>query len=218
MAKLTHNECAEKCGMHSKNLYVYIGRGKIDVLENGDIDDQDLKNKAFIEKYIRKAAVKAAKKGEAKEAVVASEGVSGNGKPKQSGGAANGKTGEGILAWEKLEKQKAQLVIKELEGKTLKLDLANRKLQGDFIPVEAVRFLLTQLSEADHLAWENELENALIEMAGRYGLTRDEAAEMKRGKVAVINRIREKALTQAKAGLKRVQAEVSIQRGRGEHD
>lgn len=215
MAKLTYAEFGERCGIDEKNVYVYISRGKLNVTPDREIDDQDLKNKDFIQKYMLKAKQKAIRRGESGEkmpGVVASEGVSGDGKQKPQ------RDPDTMLAWEKLEKQKAELQIKELEQKSIKLELQNRKSRGEFIPVDQVRFLLIQAVEGVHLAWENEFDDFLIQMSSKYGISREEMAKIKAEKVNVSNSARAKAISVAKTGLRRIQHEVSVQRGRGEHD
>ncbi len=208
MAKLSKKEVGELCGIDPKNIAVYIGRGKLDLNENGEIDSEDPKNKIFIEKYSRKAEVKKMRVAEStiparkvseviKSAKVDSDGT--------------------LLMFEKLERQKLELQGEELAGKVLKLKLANEKMLGAFIPTEQVKFLTIQLSEAIHLAWENELDDVLMKVAAKYGMSREEISEIKKEKTEHTNTARQKAIQTTKTMLRRIQAEVALERGRGEH-
>lgn len=216
MAILSKAEFAEACGGKSSNwLSVYLSRPKGPVQrEDGTLDTTIPQNEIFLERHARKTAVKAARR--AVTDIEIPEGLKGNGKVERV--TTKDKSDSVILAFERLEKQKLELQNEELAGRTLKLRLSNEKIQGSFIPTEQVRFVLTQLSEAVHTSWENELEDILIRLSSKYGLPREEMAAIKWEKVASANRAREKAIAATKVILRRLQAETAIQRGRGEHD
>ncbi len=197
MAKLSKLEFSEKCGMNTRNLAVYISRDKIIVNSDGDLDDKDPKNAAFLNKYSKKAAAK--------------------GKERTEPEASNPKPTEALDEWSQLEKEKLQEQVEKLKHENRKLKLTNEKTVGSFVQVDHVTLLMVQLSEAIHLAWENEFESVIVDMGGRFGLSREEITSIKSQKVALSNISRERSLKEAKKMLRRLRNETSDKKGVGEH-
>lgn len=194
MAKLSKAEFAEKCGIKTKDLSVYISREKVIVNDDGELDDKEPKNSLFISKYSSKAEAK--------------------GKDKED----KPKTDQADLdEWAKLEREKLQEQVEKLKHENRKLKLGNEKTVGSFVQVDNVTLLMVQLSEAIHLAWENEFEAVIVDIGGRFGLSREEITTIKAAKVVLSNISRERALKDAKKMLRRLQNETSDKKGVGEH-
>lgn len=201
MAKLSKQEFADKCGMNTRSLAVYISREKVVMNNKDELDDRNPKNAVFIAKYSKKAAAK----GKKPEPV--------NGEEKKEPAADQGNLDE----WTKLEREKLQEQVEKLKHENRKLKLGNEKTVGTFIPVDHVTILAVHLSEAIHLAWENEFESVIVDIGGRFGLSREEITTIKSQKVALSNISRERALKECKKMLRRLQNETSDKKGVGEH-
>lgn len=212
MAKLSKKEVGDLVGIDTKNLANYISRGKLEVNTDGEIDTEVLKNAAFIEKYKRKKEIKQSRRKDTEEI---SEGISGNGRPAVS---VRDRSDSTIEVFEKLERQKLEAQVLELQERATKARLSNEQKQGDFIKTEHALFLITKFSEENNATWENVLEDFSTAMSAKYGLPREEMTAIKQDKIAAINRAREKTIQAVKASMRKFQSEVAVLRGRGEHD
>lgn len=210
MAKLSKKEVGELVGIDTKNLANYISRGKLETNEDGEIDTDILKNAAFIEKYKRKAEIK-----KTRLVVETPEGLSGNGKPAIS---VKDKSDSVLELFEKLERQKLEAQVLELQERAKKTKLSNEQKAGDFIKTEHALFLITKFSEENNATWENVLEDFSTSMCAKYGLPREEMTAIKQTKIEAINKAREKTIQAVKVAMRKFQSETAIQRGRGEHD
>ena len=203
MPKYTKKEFADLCGMQSNNFAVYVKRGKI-IVENDLIDDSNQKNLAFYKKYSQKVIAR----GEAPAELVSPISKPSRQKPEDSN--------ENDYA--ALEKEKLKEQVEKLKNENNKLKLGNEKTVGKFVAVELVKGLIVQLSEAIHLAWENELEDYILKFASQNQLTREEITILKMEKNNSVNSSKVKAILHAKAMLRDMQLEAGTKRGVGEHD
>ncbi len=207
MAKLSKQEVAAKCDWSTRALSVYISRGKMNVNESGDIDDADLKNRAFIERRIRKLALKGKNPNTGKE-ITDTEPE----KPEKKESQAS------VSNPNDMEYQKLVLQVEKLRNENEKLRLANEKTIGSFITIEPIKLLIMRLSETIHAANNNENDDFILKFGAKYGLSREEITEAKKLKWERSNYARGLAITEAKKELKKLQAQVADQRMRGEHD
>lgn len=203
MALLSKSELSERFMLPTKQLAVMIKRG-IDnkkIMMDGDrIDDSNPLNKAWINKYTQKAIAKNG--GQAPE------------KPKTQNSA--GEESENEYANLELIKLKEQ--VRELQNKNKKLELGNEKVVGNFIQVEQVKQVIIHLSEAIHLAWENEIQERDNRLAARYQLSREQIAEIRADRNGTVNMSKQRAIKEAKRMLRLFQDQTSDKRGVGEHD
>jgi len=199
MAFLTKQEFSERCGIQTKDLAVYIGRKKIKV-KNDLIDTTISPNSAFLMKYSAKKAVKQSKSA-----------------PEERGKAIQTKVELDDSEFAELTLEKLKLQVEAERHKNQKLEQLNNKVAGNFIPVPQVEILIMHLSEAINLAWENEFEDSLNQIAIRHQLSREEITQLKKEKVRVSNASRERAIKEAKKSIRVLQAETSDKRGVGEH-
>lgn len=202
MAKLSKLEFAAKCGINTREFSVYLSRGKIILMDSGEIDDTDSKNIAFATKRAAKAVLKN-RPVEQKQELNTSDGHRGGGPE--------------LDEYSKLELEKLKQTVEKLKNENRKIKLNNEKTVGIFVPVDHVVLLMVQLSEAVHLAWENEFEDVIVGIAGRYGLSREEITQLKKQKIDSSNISRERAVKEAKKQLRRLQNETSDSKGVGEH-
>lgn len=209
MSLLTKREFAAKCGMPTKSLAVYVLNRKVVYTSDDWINDQVEPNKSFLAKYARKAQAKG------KIALPVYEDSPATPEKKIP---TTKEADQPIISYTNLETEKLKQQIEKLKNENRKLALNNEKTLGNFIPTEHAIILITQLSEAIHLAWENELEDFIKKFAAKNQLTREEITHLKKEKINSTNISRERAVKEAKKTLKRFQNETSISRGVGEHD
>lgn len=205
MAKLSKDEVAEKCGMPRKSLMVYIGRGKLTVLDSGDIDDQDQKNKAFIHKYSRKAAMKGILPQTEDEELI-SESLRSGQKKEPSDNNLIG-----------MEAEKLALQNKKLQAEIERLTLANKKTTGNNLPTEHIQPVIIHLSEQIYLQCEGAIDTLITEICGRHQIARSEMVSLRQLKVDIINKAKIRGVEEAKKQIRRISREVSDKRGVGEH-
>ena len=201
MALLSKSELSEKFSLPTNQLAVMIKRaltGKKIMMDGERIDDSNPLNKAWIDKYASKAQAK------------------GKVKPDTSA-AASPEAEPEINEYAVLETEKLKQQVEKLRNENRKLKLSNEKTVGVFVQVDHVTLLMVQLSEAGHLAWENEFESVMVDLGGRFGLSREEITTIKAEKVKLSNLARERTLKEAKKMLRRLQNEASDKRGVGEH-
>lgn len=221
MTLLSKKEFAKDCGMPTKSLAVYVLNKKVKYTDDGNIDIDIEPNKSFLAKYSRKAEAKG--KVKPKLQIVKKEKVINEKIPKTENKNIK-KADEDFddeienTGYSNLETEKLKQQVEKLKNENRKLSLSNEKTLGNFIPTEHAIILVTQLSEAIHLAWENELEDFILKFAAKNRLTRDEITELKKEKIKSTNLSRERAVKEAIKMLKRFQNEASLKRGVGEHD
>lgn len=210
MAKLSKKEFAERCGIGYNALCVYVGRKKLNVLESGEIDDQDEKNHAFYIKYSRKASSKGVTPEKPPSDLPKSPFA-----PSQVRKTAAPVADNSSLA--NLETQKLELQIKKLSNENLKIEMSHQKIAGQFVKVDQTLRLFTIYSEACNTAWEIVLEEFINAFGAKYQLDREEIVRLRSEKNKSINLAKERALRIAKTALKNLYEKVADEKGIGEH-
>lgn len=222
MAFLTKKEFAERIAFDTKKLAIYHGLGKVVYTDDGRLNDQIEPNKSFLETYRQKAIAKGLIREEKTLMLIRpprpEEMEPGYIEKSRKEAEAEGKEQENKETFAELQRKKLVEQVEKLQNENRKLKLGNEKVVGNFVPVDQVKLIIIQLSEAIHLAWENETEERDNRLAAKYKLERTEITELRADRNNSINITKERAIKNAKTMLRRLQNETSDKREVGEHD
>lgn len=217
MALYTKKEFADRCGVETKNLSVYIKRGKVVVQPDGMINDSVSQNRLFIQKnqgqQTEKQIVNELKKkqqfAEAMEDAPIDEQL--------KVAAAKASAGERppmdlVDSTEWLRYWDAQKREKENE----KLELDNQKKRGETVPSEVVQNLIYRHNQNVMTQFKNSAEEIVRMMGHKYGMTSADMSEARGQILKSINSFMGKAKDESLAGLQNIVEAYQIKRGVGE--
>lgn len=198
MPKYTKKEFAAMCGMNTKSLATYIGRGKVVVNDQDLIDDAVGENQGFLLKYSSKKEVKkgsAAPKSSEKAPESANTDYSNN-----------------------LEALKLEAQVKKLQQEIEKLEHHNSKVKGEVIPSGLIGPLFQQhdqsiLAESFHM-----VDDIILLFAKQKDLTPEEAADIKKRAADRVNEMVRRARRATVQSLDNLFTEFLDKKGVGEHD
>lgn len=201
---------AKTCGMPTKKLAVYIGRGQ--VLMSGEVIDDALDvNKLFLAKWAGRdqpAVIPEVKPGSG-PIIQAPEN---NGKvPKIANPKNSGELYE-------LTIEQKQLDIDLTKENITKGRLQNQKLQGDNIPTDLVKGVLNRHNKSLLANFKVGIDNLIIEIEKVAALTREQVASLRGDMIGILNTSMDNAINESKGEIHNIVKEVSIKRRRGEHD
>lgn len=208
MALNTKKEFATKCGGKSTNwLSNYIGRKKVEVNEQGYIDDAVEKNATFLKIWQSKAAPST----EATSPAVNDT----NNMVKNT--AITTKSSEQTDLFNN-EKQKSELEIerKQLENELKRIEIA--KKNGEVIPVSLVKATISQISKSILDSAKVSLQTFLTEAAVKYDINRNDLAVQKGRMIELLNAAADAAVIDSKNQVVHLVKEYSEKKGVGERE
>lgn len=216
MALLTKSEFSEACGFASNALAVYVKRGKVNQRKDGLFDDQDEKNKAFIEK--RKGRVETVEetvqnieKQERKQAkqkkIVIKDEETGEETEVDDSEIPSYTTSERLLKY--LDTQKRE---KEIE----KLNLEIEKKKGEVIPSELIKPVFLQHNQFILMEMKNADDEMLSFFSHKYEMTADDTAYIRAEWIKRRNAALTNAITSSVKNVTAIVNDFSDKRGKGE--
>jgi len=194
MSRIAKSELQKKYGLSAPYIHVYIKRGHLVVDEDGMIDDQHPVNAKFISKRKGKTSTSPVEKP-----LTTSSGASDVLKDKFQ-----------------LDAEKTAADIERIKSVTELNELKLAKLQGEVIPYEMVMPIFIMFTKALMTAVMNEDEARLLEIAHSTGLPKTEVAKFRKRSAEVVNSAVDEGVKEAKKQAKRLVAEYSETRGKGE--
>lgn len=211
MALHTRKEFAELCGLSSGNLSNYIGRKN--VIATGDyIDDALDKNKAFLIKWQHKNG--------SKEPLAANEVVDTKRAYEKHKPATTPTKSENRAA-KSTHQREIALEEADLEIKTQKAryeKIKADKAEGLVIPTDLVKMLFLQNGKSIFVESKNFLEDFIIQIAQKHGLTATESAEWRKKAIDGLNLSIKNSTIRTKEQLGNIVDEYSETKGVGERD
>lgn len=197
MGILTKGEFAEKCGMPSRTLSVYIKRGKVLVKKDGTIDDTELQNVDFWNKHKDKVSGKT---------VVA--------KPKLEPKKREPKNNPDPSLYE-IEKKRKEIDLKTRERE---LEITNakwEKMMGRMLPVDSLKPLLAQHFKDISVAFNQQMDVFVTEISKKHHLNLNQAAEL-RGRIAeMINNAVNNSIDSTNKSIRNLAKELSLNNSSG---
>lgn len=197
MALYTKEEVREMCGVSRNYLNQYISRGSV-IMSDNMIDDSIAENRQFIEARKKKGV------DEKKE------------KPPPP------KFEDIPLADEEKEQFKDLSLRKKIadtvktEKQVHELELKIAKLQGEAVPIDLVKNVISQLSKSVISSFKDGADALLTEIAHSKKMTNAEHARLRGVLVDIVNGSMNNAIVTAKKDIGKLASEYSIKKGRGE--
>jgi hypothetical protein len=215
MAKYTKKEFAEKCGMATNALSVYINpkRGQVVLDEDGLVDTDNETNRRFLEKNRTKKSIKTdpvptiaslpPNQAESDDNLLEIE--------------INGVKVK-IPSYEKSEQVVKYFDALKRDKEIQKLDLDIQKKAGEVIPTDPIETLIFQFKAQILNHDKITMQSFLNEISHKYSITSDDTAYFKGYYVRLLNNAVEEATKSFIEGLDRSLREFSVKRGVGERN
>lgn len=205
MAIYTRSDFAKECGVSEAYIGVYIGRGKVVLTSDGQVDSKQRDNFDFLRKQLDKKKDK-----QVKETVISAH-ISTN-------TAKNNVLEQEEVDGYDLSMRKKAIDIEKVEVDVRLAKLKEEKLRGELIPVEIVKGLFLQHSQSILTEFKNSVENFITVIAKRKELNINEVAEIRGEIVQAINTAVDKAVDASKKNVNNIIKEFSNSKGIGEHE
>lgn len=201
MAFHSKKDFAELAGVKTKDLSVYIKRGKV-TLQGELIDDKDQINQAFLLKREVNSAVKSEKK------------VSVKPDKRQTPIPDKREKTEA----EEMFSLKSRLDMEKRQNEIDLQKLAIAKIRGEVVPVPAVKEIIFKHSESIKTAYIEASDNLLVIISQRNQMSAQELSELKKDFLKLVNKAIDSAVNATKVILTGVVTEYAKKRGVGQHD
>lgn len=206
MALFSKKDFSLLCGLKTKDLAVYIKRGKV-ILSGDYIDDSLDANRSFVLK--RKSSGKN-QEVKPEEPNISTPNYSSLTKVKSKISTEDGK---GLYA---LEKEKKALDIEKTTEEIALLQIKKEKQQGIVIPTDLVKIVFTQHSKSIVSSFHSAADTFLMQIAKKKGINRNEMAEFREELTNIINVAVEDSIKESKKQIKNIISEYSEKKGVGE--
>lgn len=202
MSNFTKKEFADLCGMTSRKLAIYIGRGKVIASKKGYIDDKNPINALFRAKN-NAAGV------EVKEVLEKKE------KKKEGEMPSLDVDRETLVS---LEVKKKMADLEKTEGEIRLQKIKEEKLLGNTMPVELVKTIVANLSKSFISEFKNGADDIIRILIKTKEFNHDEISELRGSMATIINGSMKKTLQIAKKEMKAIAENYSEIKGVGEHE
>lgn len=223
MPRYTRREFSDLCGIEANALAVYVGRKKVILNENGEVDTALPMNLAFLEKRTGKTETppivvsEPKRKSRTTTTPTPKEPI-----PIRKERALRNKHGKTDEEKEQLNTnfemdnaiKRLELEKKEQEVELNKLKIA--KLQGDVIPTELVKVVFSQHFKSVTNAFHQGADNFITEITKMLSLDREQMVKLRAELVEIINTAVTDSIEESKESLRNIQDEYSQRRGVGE--
>lgn len=236
MALHTKASFATICGLTVSNITTYYQRGKLEITIKGDeefIDDalqqnidfltKRLSKKANVQPIIQEPAPKTpdkstksgvkTSKSEEKQPEIQSKKPARSSKSNDDGGDNSQKS-----TLYNIEIDQKELNLKKTQKEIELLSIKKSKLEGEVIPIQPVKDILSIFSKSVTSAFHSAADNLLMRIAKKKNLTKEEMASFRNELIEVINIGVVDAYNDSVAGVKNITAEYSLSKGVGERE
>lgn len=204
MAIYTRSDFAKECGVTDGYIGVYIGRGKVILTNDGQVDSKQRENFDFLRKQLDK------KKNKLKETIISNTIPDNNGREKP-------------LDQEEFDNYDLGLKKKAIDIEKAEIEvrlalLKEEKLKGELVPVVLVNHLFKAYSQSTITVEKDVLEELLVIIAKEANLTDEQIAKIRNQTYNLLNSGQEKAIALTKRSIKSLVEEFSIKKEVGEHE
>lgn len=186
------------CGIESKNLSVYIKRGKVFVTGDDRIDGSDPRNIAFLQKH---------SKGQAPQQEVSVNKINNSTENTQPDGN-----------YAELDRQKLAAQVEKLNQEVRLLKIKEEKLKGQVVPSEVIMPIFLQHNQSILTSVKNESDDFVRLFAKKRDLTGDEVSKIKGDLVEWFNRAMNSASNLSKTAIADVVKNFAVTKGVGEKE
>lgn len=204
MAKFSKKEFAGLCGIETKNLSVYVTRGKVIVDSDGTIDGSNEHNKTFLMKQSsKKRPVPEETTKKEKEVVTQPKLIS---------------EMEETAEYSGLEIKKTAAQVEKLQQEVRLLKIKEEKLQGVVVPSDLILPVFLQHNQSIITEVHNESIEFVRLFVKKNGLSIEEEAQIKGSVIKWFNGAITRATEMSKVSVKNIIKGYANNRGVGERD
>lgn len=212
MALYKRKEFQELCKVTKGYLNMYIKRGAV-VLTQNMIDDELEPNKYFMEKRVDKTVAESPTQSPTKptralseEAVAQVKEQKEKGPPKE----ASEMFGLGL--------EKKRLDIKKVQSEIDTAKMKREKMAGELIPTDLVMIIFGSHFKSVTISFHQAADNFLSTIAKQNDLNREQVAKVRGQLNEVVNKAVKAAIVASKKNVKKLVAEYSQSKGKGEKE
>lgn len=220
MALHSKKDFAELCGLPTKNLATYIGRGKVIISEGDLIDDKNPLNKIFLQQRKTKASEQQIISHIKKYPTVKEKEDSDNPLPDEAAGDEDEPGGSihvaGKMDTAKAIEKLAYFRAEKTERETIRLDLDIQKKRGEVIPSDMVKPIFVRHNQFILTNFKNATDDILARFAKYKELEPEYVAELRGEMIDVINRAVADSVQMSIESVEDIVNEYKIKRGVGE--
>lgn len=212
MPFLTKGEFAEKCGIETKKLSVYISRKKVILTTEGLIDPDNALNVQFFKHQETLGGAKRLQKYVVDVEKTAPTEVNDVGdKPKKARKSfkKDSDPDKFDIRFD-LDTTKKQAEIKKIELETRIQEQKQAKMLGQLVPTDLVKSLFAQHFKDVTISFKQAADIFLTEIAKKAKLGRNEQAEMKGQLIRIINNAVEESVIQSKKSVVKMVQDHSL--------
>lgn len=203
MARHNKREFSALCSIETKNLSVYISRGKVVLDDNDLIDDTHPTNKDFILRQHNK-------KGKPKADAPVTKNMELNEDEKREATER--------ISYVKSQRAKVELDLAEKQNRIELQKIEIEKKRGELLPTQDVKTVLTFHSESIKNSFVEGADGIIVLYAQKGGLNADDIAFMRRKLTDLVNKAIDDSIASSKAMLVSIVKEFSTKRGIGQHE
>lgn len=212
-------EFADQYQIKTKDLAKYIQRGKV-VEVNGKIDTNDVINAAWcvnreqllLKKEVKKENPSIQVSNEVKAAKVE---VKKEIQPKFEFPPETKRTLQQTF---EVEGKLKDLQLEKTENEIALQRERLQKIQGESVPTELVKALITQHTKSITVEFRNAADNLLMEISARHSISSEEMGALRAKLIEIINKAVNASVDETKTGLKLLVDEYSVKKGVGERE
>ena len=216
---------AEMCGLQTKNLATYIGRGNVIVGSNDLVDDKHPVNKSFLEKRRGKQTEKQlvaeiARMGvEPGESEFSSEDIPDDfhtSRLREIVSGANPTSSTGVPAYDKSVQLLKFLDTEKRKREIVLLQLKEEKLKGAMVPSDLIQPIMIQHNQSILNEIKNATEDFLRIFSKKKALTGEEKAQIRGEFTKRTNEAMEKAVLATVKSIETIIVDYAETRSKGE--
>ena len=212
MALHERTEFAKLCGVDKSYITVYIGRKKL-TLTGKLIDDSLPDNAFFLQKQLDKNGGKTTKDLPTKPPKQLSKEVAAEAQEEKEKGVSKESS-----AMYGLTIDKKQLEVKKLESDIETARMKREKMAGVLIPTDLVMTIFASHFKSVTISFHQAADNFLSNIAKQNDLDREQVAKIRGELSEVINDAVKDAISASKKDIKKIVAEYSQSKGKGEKE
>lgn len=216
MGLLSKKDFAALCGFSSRELSVYIGRGKV-IMSGKEIDDSDPTNRDFVLKRKGQAAPAPPEKNLRMIKPDPGDDISPGDESDDDDPDDGLIDDDGSESSYALNKKKLKKQIGKLEVDTRLQELKEEKMRGELIPVDLVRNLFRAHTQSIITSMKDGIEELLINFSVEARLKGDQLASLRGKMVGILNTGVDKSVIISQRNMRSIVDQVKVKKDVGEH-
>jgi hypothetical protein len=208
VASLTKKEFSAQCGLRTKELSVYIQRGKV-IVEGEMIDEENEINRGFRTRCLNKPKRQVEPSSKSEITLPDARQAPSKNRENDEFSRQNTTVTDRALKKMDLDAEKKQKEIERLDQEMRIARLQEEKFLGKLIPTDIVKNLFAQHFKSVTLTFKQAADLIAIEFGKKAKIARNDQAELRGQMVTIINRAIEDGINESKRTLAHIVHEYS---------